>query len=174
MKKIKRNLLIPFFIILGLIVVLGVILWNEDFMELFKPDRNVLTRVKDYPKIINSNLDNERDRLVITSEQDFQNFVNKNFENPAEIPLPNINFSNQKLVVAITENNQTSGYGVKIRTVKKELDKDIYIVNTVYTKPGESCLELDTTKNTVIDMVMIPNNNFEIKFNRETKEVECK
>jgi len=173
MKKIKQNLLIPFFIIIGLIVVLGVILWNEDFMEMFKPDRNVLTRVKDFPKVLDNKIDNERDRVVITSEQDFKNFISKNFENPAEIPLPDVDFNNQKIVVAITENNQTTGFGVKIRTVKKETDQDIYLINTVYTKPGKTCLELEPRRNTAIDMVLIPNNNFEVKFIRETKEVEC-
>jgi hypothetical protein len=173
MKKNKVNLLIPFFVLVGLIIVLGIILWNEDLVKIFKSDSNVLERIEGYPKVIDNNLDRDRSNNIITSEQEFKDFVSKNFENSSQISIPDVNFSNQKLIIVISSTNETTGYGLKIRSVKKDTDDNRYQILSILSKPGETCMSLENKKNTAIDMVLIPNNSFDIEFNREIRVVEC-
>ncbi len=172
-KKSKQNLLIPLIIIVVLISGLGVILWKENIMDLFKPYPYALTRIDNFPTVIETtNKVADKKRVVVSSQDEFEKVINELVSDRSKISLPTVDFNNNRLIIAATETNETTGYSVKISSVvKDEQNKKLNTIVT-FTKPGESCINDDKT-NIAIDLVTIEKNDFEVSFDRQTKTKEC-
>ena len=75
-KKNKKNLLIPLVVIIVLISVLGVILWKENILDLFKPYPYALTRIDNFPAVVEtSNKVTDKKRLVVSSQEEFEKLL---------------------------------------------------------------------------------------------------
>jgi len=170
MKKGKTNLLIPVFVILGLIVVLGYVLLREDILDVFKT--YTLKRIDGYPKVVNSNKLTEKQRVLITSKEEYDAKIAEIFENTSELPLPEIDFEKNNLLIVTTETNDTLGYRIKVdKVVKNEQDQELDIF-IVHSKPGETCVN-EEKKNVAIDMVSIEKLAWKVKFNKVDTVKEC-
>lgn len=172
-KKNKKNLLIPLIVIVVLISILGVILWKENILDVFKPYPYALTRVDDFPKVVEtSNKVNDKKRLIVSSQEEFDKVINELVSDKSKIKIPSIDFNKNRLIIASTETNETLGYSVKISSViKDDQNKRLNTVVT-FTKPGETCINEEKV-NIAIDMVTIEKNDYEVDFDRETRTKEC-
>jgi len=171
-KKNKKNLLIPLIVIVVLISILGVILWKENILDVFKPYPYALTRVDDFPKVVEtSNKVNDKKRLIVSSQEEFDKVINELVSDKSKIKIPSIDFNKNRLIIASTETNETLGYSVKISSViKDDQNKRLNTVVT-FTKPGETCINEEKV-NIAIDMVTIEKNDYEVDFDRETRTKE--
>jgi len=172
-KKNKKNLLIPLVVIVVLITVLGVILWKENILDLFKPYPYALTRIDNFPAVVETtNKVTDKKRLVVSSQEEFDKVMGELLSDKSKVKLPTVDFSKNRVIVASTETNETTGYSVKISSViKDEQNKKLNTIIT-FTKPGETCINEEKT-NVAIDVVTIEKNDFEVTFDRETKTKEC-
>jgi hypothetical protein len=172
-KKNKKNLLIPLVVIIVLISVLGVILWKENILDLFKPYPYALTRIDNFPAVVEtSNKVTDKKRLVVSSQEEFDKVISELLSDKSKLNLPSVDFSKNRVVIAATETNETTGYSVKISSViKDEQNKKLNTIVT-FTKPGETCIN-EEKPNVAIDIVTIEKNDFEVTFDRETKTKEC-
>lgn len=172
-KKNKKNLLIPLVIIVGLIAVLGVILWKENILDLFKPYPYALTRIDNFPAVVETtNKVTDKKRLVVSSQEEFDKVINELLSDKSKVKIPSVDFTKNRVIIASTETNETTGYSVKISSViKDEQNKKLNSIIT-FTKPGETCINEEKT-NVAIDLVTIEKNDFEVTFDRETKTKEC-
>lgn len=172
-KKNKKNLLIPLIVIVVLISVLGVILWNENILKIFKPYPYALTRVDNFPAVIETaNKVAEKKRLVVSTQEEFDKVINELISDRSKVQIPTIDFNQNRVIIAATETNETLGYSVKISSViKNDENKKLNTIVT-FTKPGETCINEEKT-NVAIDIVTIEKNDYEVEFDRESKTKEC-
>jgi len=172
-KKNKKNLLIPLVIIVALIAVLGLILWKENILDLFKPYPYALARIENFPAVVETtNKVSDKKRLVVSSQEEFDKVIDELISDKSKVKLPSVDFSQNRVVIASTETNETTGYSVKISSViKDEQNKKLNTIVT-FTKPGETCINEEKT-NVALDIVTIEKNDFEVTFDRETKTKEC-
>lgn len=172
-KKNKKNLLIPLVVIVVLITVLGIILWKENILDLFKPYPYALTRIDNFPTVVETtNKVVDKKRLVVSSQEEFEKIMEELLSDKSKINLPAVDFSKNRVIIASTETNETTGYSAKISSVvKDEQNKKLNTIIT-FTKPGETCINEEKT-NVAIDIVTIEKNDFEVTFDRETKTKEC-
>jgi len=153
--------------------VLGVILWKENILDLFKPYPYALTRIDNFPAVVETtNKVTDKKRLVVSSQEEFDKVMGELLSDKSKVKLPTVDFSKNRVIVASTETNETTGYSVKISSViKDEQNKKLNTIIT-FTKPGETCINEEKT-NVAIDVVTIEKNDFEVTFDRETKTKEC-
>lgn len=172
MKKGKSNLLIPVVVIIVLIAVLGIVLMKENLLDIFDTSKNALTRIETYPKIIKSSKNVERQREVISSKTEFDALASKILDNPNDLAFPQVNFDNEKLLVVTTQKNETTGYTIKIKSVKKnEAEKKLEVLIQL-NKPGESCVNSEEP-NIAVDIVKISKDSGDISFDKEERTIEC-
>ena len=172
-KKNRNKLLIPLVLIVVLISVLGVILWKENILDLFKPYPYALTRVDNFPAIIETtNKVADKKRLVVSSQEEFDKVINELVSDKSKIKIPTVDFSKKRLIIASTETNDTTGYSVKIRSVIKDDQTKKLDAIVTFTKPGETCIN-EEKNNIGIDMVTVEKNDYEVTFDRENKTKEC-
>lgn len=172
MKKNKSKLLIPAIIIVVLIVFLGVVLLKGDVLSIFKPSKNSLTRIDDFPMNVKSTKVVAKQRVIVNSQEELENLMKNILDDTTKVKLPNIDFSKNKLLVVSTATNETSGYGVKIKSIIKANEKKLDAI-IEYSKPGDNC-QLESGANVTIDMVKLEKDLGEITFDKEEKTVACK
>jgi septum formation inhibitor MinC len=173
MKKGKTNLLIPVFVILSLIFILGFVLLREDVLDFLTPYPYAMKRIEGYPKNIKSNKVIEKTRNLITSKEDYDKLVAELFDNPAEIPMPAVDFSTNKILLVTSKTNDTTGYKIKIESVIKNEQEQKLETIIRNSKPGETCVNTEE-KNVSVDMVLLDNDSFDLKFDKVDRTEECK
>jgi len=173
MKKGKTNLLIPVFIIVALIFILGFVLLRENVLDFLKPYPYAMKRVEGYPKNIKSSKVIEKTRNVVSSKEDYDKLVAELFDNPADIPMPAVDFSSHKILIVTSETNDTTGYKVKIESVIKNDEAQNLETIIRHTKPGETCVNTEE-KNVSIDMVLLDRESYDLKFDKVERTEECK
>ena len=148
-------------------------MWKENILDLFKPYPYALTRIDNFPTVVETaNKVTDKKRLVISSQDEFDKVATELFSDKSKINLPKIDFTKNRVVLAATETNETTGYSVKISSViKDEKNKKLNTIIT-FTKPGETCIN-EEKSNIAIDLVTIEKNDFEVTFDRESKTKEC-
>ncbi|NBO17313.1 MAG: hypothetical protein EBV07_00250, partial [Proteobacteria bacterium] len=153
--------------------ILGVILWKENILDIFKPYPYALTRVDNFPAVVETaNKVTDKKRIVISTQEEFDKVLNELLSDKTKVKIPTIDFDKNRVIIAASETNETTGYSVKISSViKDDQNKKLNTIVT-FTKPGETCINEEKT-NVAIDMVTVEKNDFEVEFDRETRTKEC-
>lgn len=173
MRKGKTNLLIPVFVIVGLIFILGFVLLRENILDFLKPYPYAMKRTEAYPKIVKSTKIIEKTRVVVNSKEEYDAKIAELFDNPAEVPMPTVDFETSKLLIVTSEMNDTEGYRVKVESVIKNEQEQKLETLIRHTKPGETCVNTEE-KNVAVDMVILEKNSWDLKFDKVERTEECK
>lgn len=173
MRKGKTNLLIPVFVIVGLIFILGFVLLRENILDFLKPYPYAMKRTEAYPKIVKSTKIIEKTRAVVNSKEEYDAKIAELFDNPAEVPMPTVDFETSKLLIVTSETNDTEGYRVKVESVIKNEQEQKLETLIRHTKPGETCVNTEE-KNVAVDMVILEKNSWDLKFDKVERTEECK
>ena len=173
MKKNKSNLLIPAVIIIILIIVSGVVLMKGNILNIFKSSGNSLTRIDNFPVIVKSNKKIEKQRDIVNTQEEFNNLMNNILDDSSKVKTPNVDFSKNRLLVVSTATNETTGFGIKIKSILKtgQVGKLDAIIE--FQKPGDNC-QITNEPNVAIDVVQLTKDSGEITFDKEEKTVACK
>ena len=173
-KKNKKNLLLPLVVIVVLISVVAFLLWKENILDLFKPYPYAMTRIDNYPAVVETTKKiDSRKKAVVSSKEEFDALMNEILSDTSKVNLPSVDFNKERLLISTTQSNDSFGYGIKVKSiVKDEENKKLNAIIT-YTKPGETCIN-EEKANIAIDMVKIEKNGFEVSFESEMKTKECK
>jgi|APCry1669189000_1035189.scaffolds.fasta_scaffold54770_2 hypothetical protein len=172
MKKNKSNLLIPLIVIVVLILVLGFVLLRDNIFSYFKPYPYALTRIKDFPKVVESTKVSQKTRTIVRSQEEYKSLMKQLFDDENKVAMPENDFSKNDLYVVTTELNDTKGYKFKVRSIVKD-DAGKYEAVLERQKPGDTCVN-DAVTNIAMDIVKIDKNIQEIDAEKVDKVIECK
>ena len=173
MKKNKSNLLIPAVVIVVLILILGFVLMKENILDFFKPYPYAMTRIDGFPTVVASAKKIEKQRAIINSQEEYDNLMKNILDDVTKVKMPNVDFSNSRLLVVTTSTNDTKGYSIKVKSILKNTEETKLDAVIQLSKPGETCQNPEES-NIAIDMVILEKNNGDVTFDKEEKTVECK
>ena len=165
--------MVPFIVIVFLVLAAGYLLLKGDFKF---PKFNTgpqIRRLENFPTIVYTDKELERQRKVIKSQQELNEFLNYVDSTGLLVIKENINFEKEYLIAASTVLNNETGRKIKIKKIYQEKDKKGLIVSIEESEQGQNC-EVDNDKNVAVDLVAISKTDWDIDFERIKKTEACK
>jgi len=165
--------LLPLAIIIVLILGVGYFLLQG---EIKLPNFNrepTITRLTDFPTTVPTTVQLDRQRKVLTSDQQLNEFLNLIDSSGTLRVIDKIDFTKEIVIAASTATNDFKGTKIKIRKVYEDKAKKRLLVSVEETVPGNSCTP-ETGANVAVDIITLSKTDFEIRFDKVTKTVECK
>lgn len=172
-KATLRVSLIPLAIIILLILGVGSFLLKD---EIKLPNFNkepTITRLADFPTTVATTKQLEKRREVITTNEKLNEFLNSIDESGLLKVKENINFDKDMVIAATSGTNEIKNIRVKIRKVYEDAAKKRLLVSIEETVPGDTCTP-ELGKNVAVDIITLSKTDWEIRFDKVTKTLECK
>jgi hypothetical protein len=171
-KATLRVSLIPLAIILILVLGVGTFLLKD---EIKLPNFNkepTITRLAGFPTTVVTTKQLEKRREVITTNEQLNEFLNSIDESGLLKVQENINFDKDIVIAAISGTNEFKGVVEKIRKVYQDSTKKRLFVLVEETVPGKTCAP-EPGKNIAVDIITLSKTDWEIRFDKVTKTLEC-
>lgn len=172
-KAVLNVSLIPLAIIILLILGVGSLLLKD---EIKLPNFNkepTITRLTDFPTTVATTKQLEKQREVITTNEQLNGFLNSIDESGLLKVQENINFDNNVVIAATSDTNEFKGVKVKIKKVYEEKAKKRLLVLVEETVPGDTCTP-QPGMNIAVDIITLSKTDWDIRFDKVTKTLECK
>ena len=114
-KKNKKNLLLPLVVIIVLISVVSFLLWKENILDLIKPYPYAMTRIENYPAVIETTKKiDSRKKAIVNSKEEFDALMNEILSDTSKVNLPSVDFNKERLLISTTQSNDSFGFGIKV------------------------------------------------------------
>ncbi len=171
-KASLRISLLPIVILVGLILGVGYFLLKG---EINLPDFNkepTIQRMEGFPTVIYTDKNMEKQRKVIKNEQELTEFLNLIDETGMLTAKEQIDFDKNMVLAVATETNEETGHNLKIKKVYEDKKEKRMIVEIEETNPDNDC-QIEIDNNIAVDMVIVSKTDWDIKFEKVTKAVEC-
>ena len=171
-KASLRISLLPIVILVGVILGVGYFLLKGE-INLPKSD-NTLTiqRIEGFPTVIYTDKVIEKQRRVIKNDQELTEFLNLIDETGLLTVKEQINFDKDMVLAVSTETNDETEHKLKIKKVYEDKKEKRLLVEVEETNPEEEC-QVEMDKNIAVDMVIVSKTDWEIKFEKITKAIQC-
>lgn len=164
---------LPLIIVLAIIFGAGYFLMQGEFeLPSFGTDITEVRRLGDFPTVVFTKAEIDKQRRVIKNQEDLEEFFNTVSPEGELILLEEIDWENEMLLGVSTESQDTTGYELKVRKVYADEDDQSLLISLRETRPGEAC-EVDVQNNVMVDLVAITKTDWDINFERIKEVDEC-